>query len=49
LGYSFDKSLLLREETINGVLAAADTAVKVKSGGEEVGDLRKIVRYHLRR
>jgi hypothetical protein len=38
LGYSFDTSLLLREEALTGVIAAADTAVK---GGGEVGDLRK--------
>jgi hypothetical protein len=38
LGYSFDISLLLREEALKGVIAAADTAVK---GGGEVGDLRK--------
>jgi hypothetical protein len=37
LGYSFDISLLLREEALTGVIAAADTAVK---GGGEDGDLR---------
>jgi hypothetical protein len=44
LGYSFDISLLLREEALTEVIAAADTAVM---GGSEVGDLHKDKHYHL--